>query len=593
MHTRRTLALVVKASKGGTVLLAVTTLAGAVLPLAIAVAGKRIVDAVVGHDRQLALRWVAIELALVVLAATVQRLLSVTRTLLGNRLGIDVNVAILEKALTLELPDFEDPDFYDRLVRARREASSRPVQLVSDAFSLVQNVLTLVGSILLLVRFRSWALPVLLIATLPATIAEMRFAKETYKLRNWRSPESRRLSYLEYVLANDAHAKEVKLLGLGPLFLGRYRDLSELFFREDRALTLKRGVVGHVLSLLATVSFYGGYLVMALAAVAGKMSLGDMTLYVVAFRQGQQSFQSALGGAAQLYEHNLYMSNLFSFLSGEGATKREIRPTSALAMTATPTQKTGITFEDVGFQYPGRNDWAVRHVSFHVPPGESVALVGQNGAGKTTLIKLLTGLYQCTEGRVLLDGRDLESFTAEELHHRFGVVFQDFNRYMLALGENVGVGSVQHLEDEPRITRALTRGGGADLLDKLGEGIRAPLGRWFRGGTELSGGQWQKIALARAFMREEADILILDEPTAALDAEAEKAVFTRFRELAKVKAGRTTFVISHRFPTVRASDRIYVLENGEIIEQGSHDQLVAEHGRYAGLFELQAEGYRA
>jgi ATP-binding cassette subfamily B protein len=583
VHTRRTLALVMKASKGGTLLLAVTTLAGAALPLAIAVAGKRIVDAVVAHDRALALRWVAIELGLVVAAATVQRLLGVVRTLLGNRLGIDVNVAILEKALTLELPDFEDPDFYDRLVRARREASSRPVQLVSDAFSLVQSVLTLVGSILLLVRFRSWALPVLLLATLPATIAEMRFAKESYKLRNWRSPDSRRLSYLEFVLANDAHAKEVKLLGLGPLFLGRYRDLSEQFYLEDRALTVKRGVVGHALSLLATISFYGGYLVMALAAVAGKMSLGDMTLYVVAFRQGQTSFQSALGGAAQLYEHNLYMSNLFSFLAGEGATQR-----TALAPRAL-TEERGITFDDVGFRYPGREDWAVRHVSFHVPPGESVALVGQNGAGKTTLIKLLTGLYQCTEGRILLDGRDLESFTSEELHHRFGVVFQDFNRYMLALGENVGVGSVSHLADEPRITRALTRGGGADLLDKLGEGIRAPLGRWFRGGTELSGGQWQKIALARAFMREEADILILDEPTAALDAEAEKAVFTRFRELSK---GRTTFVISHRFPTVRASDRIYVLENGTVVEQGTHDALVAQRGRYATLFELQAEGYR-
>ena len=409
---------------------------------------------------------------------------------------------------------------------------------MSDAFSLVQNVLTLVGSILLLVRFRSWALPVLLVATLPATIAEMRFAKATYKLRNWRSPDARRLSYLEHVLANDAHAKEVKLLGLGPLFLGRYRDLSEQFDREDRALTVKRGAVGHGLSLLATLAFYGGYLVMALAAVAGKMSLGDMTLYVVAFRQGQQAFQSALGGAAQLYEHNLYMSNLFSFLAGEGATKRVAREVHGHDSGVTGTNgvaaaAAGITFADVGFRYPGRDDWAVRHVSFHVPPGQSVALVGQNGAGKTTLIKLLTGLYQCTEGHILLDGRDLETFTEAELHHRFGVVFQDFNRYMLPLGENVGVGSVDHLGDEPRITRALSRGGGADLLDKLNEGIRAPLGRWFRGGTELSGGQWQKIALARAFMREEADILILDEPTAALDAEAEAAVFARFRELSK------------------------------------------------------------
>ncbi|MGD0523796.1 MAG: ABC transporter ATP-binding protein [Polyangiaceae bacterium] len=586
-HTRMTLALVWRSSPPQTVALGVLTLVGGLVPLGVAYAGKRIVDAVVGHDRDATVRWVLAELALVVALALVQRGLGLVRNVLGARLGVDINVSILEKALGLELRFFEDPEFYDKLTRARREASSRPIALITTAFGLIQSVITLVGYGALLVRFSGWAVLALCAATVPATIAEMRFSKLTFNLRNWRSPESRRLVYLEYVLANDEHAKEVKLFGIGPLLLDRYKKLSEEFYEEDRKLYLRRAKWTQLLSLVGTGTFYAAYAAMALMAATGALTLGNMTMYVVAFRQGQQAFQSVLGSIGEMYEHNLYMSNLWDYLklAGEGA---------LVALTGgrpgpTGDASGGIVLEDVGFKYPGKDAWALRHVSLSIPAGESLALVGQNGAGKTTLVKLLTRLYEPTEGRILLDGRDLREWDPEVLRKRFGVLFQDFNQYQLKIRENVGMGSVEHLEDEPRIGRAVDAGGAAEIVSSLPEGLDAPLGRWFQDGTELSGGQWQKIALARGFMREEADILVLDEPTAALDAEAEHAVFTRFRELAK---GRTTIVISHRFPTVRMARNIVVLDHGTIAERGTHDELVALGGQYAKMFALQAEGYR-
>jgi ATP-binding cassette subfamily B protein len=321
-----------------------------------------------------------------------------------------------------------------------------------------------------------------------------------------------------------------------------------------------------------------------------------MTMYIIAFRQGQQAFQSALAAIGSIYEHNLYMSNLFEYLSLAGAEALPLSTaTSKGAGEKTPgavdpsNSFAGIRFENVGFRYPGKDAWALRGIELSIAKGESIALVGENGAGKTTLIKLLTRLYEPTEGRILLDGRELSTWAPDELRRRFGVVFQDFNQYQLKLRENVGFGSVDHLEDTERIARAIEQGGAAELLTTLPGGLDAPLGRWFEQGTELSGGQWQKVALSRAFMREEADILVLDEPTASLDAESEHAVFERFRALAR---GRTTIVISHRFPTVRMAQRIIVLERGRIIEEGPHDALLALGGRYARMFTLQAEGYR-
>jgi ATP-binding cassette subfamily B protein len=584
-HTRATLALVWSASPRMTLALGLLTVVSAVLPLGIAYVGKEIIDAVVARDGRLTLEWVLAELGLVVAQALALRTLGLVRQLLGARLGLDINVKILRKALTLDLRHFEDPDFYDQLTRARREAASRPISVVTESFQLVQNVLTLAGYIGLLVRFSGWAVLGLVLAAIPATVAEMRFSALAFRLRNWRSPDSRRLLYLEYVLANDDHAKEVKLFGLGPMLLDRYRSLGETFYLEDRKLAIQRAGWGTTLSLLATGAFYACYALMAVATAAGKLTLGLMTLYIVAFRQGQQAFQSVLAAIGGMYEDNLYMSNLFAYLAIP--TGRALPAPPGIALPAAVEE--GIRFEEVGFQYPESATWALRHISLFIPRGQSLALVGQNGAGKTTFIKLLTRLYQPTEGRILLDGKDLRSWDEAALRRRIGVIFQDFNQYQFRFRDNVGFGSVEHVEDAARLGRAVESGGADEVLKDLPAGLETPLGRWFKEGTELSGGQWQKVALSRAFMREEADILVLDEPTAALDAEAEHAIFERFRQLAR---GRTTLLISHRFSTVRRADRIVVIEHGQIVEQGTHEELMALGGRYAHLFTLQAKGYQ-
>ena len=594
-HTPRTLGLVWRSAPRGLVAIAVVVLVSSTLPVAIAWVGKLIVDAVVaaqaaapGPARDAAFvevrHWVLVELAIVAGLAAAERSAGVIRQLVGSRLAIDLNVMILEKALQLDLRHFEDAKFYDKLTRARREASSRPLSLVQQNIQVVRSVLTLAGYAALLLRFSPWAVGGLLLAAVPAFVAEAKFSGAVFRLQNWRSPDARRLNYIEYVIANDEHAKEVKLFGLGPLLLDRYRALAETFRREDSKLELRRSGWTYALSLIGTGAFYACYLVIALAAAAGTVSLGDMTLYLVAFRQGQNAFQSILTAIGGMYEGNLYMSNLFEYLAIPTT-----QPTVTPAAVTPARAEKGIRFEHVGFRYPDAKEWALRDVSVFIPQGQSLALVGENGAGKTTFIKLLTRLYPPTEGRVLLDGRDLRDWNEADLRRRVGVIFQDFNQYQFMLRENVGFGSIEHLADEPRITRAVDRGGARELVAALGAGLDTQLGRWFHEGAELSGGQWQKVALARAFMREEADILVLDEPTAALDAEAEHAIFERFRTLTR---GRTAILISHRFPTVRMADRILVIEHGRIAEQGTHAELLAAGGRYARLFTLQAQGYR-
>jgi ATP-binding cassette subfamily B protein len=584
--------MVWRASATLTAALAVLTLAAAIVPPAIAWVGKAIVDAGVAKRPHETLTWVMVELALVAMQALMQRALALTSQILGMRLGIVINVAILERAVALDLTAFEDSEFYDRMTRARREASSRPVQLVREAFALAQSVLTLAGYALVLARFSPWVILVLVVSTIPATVAEMRAARHTFQLRNRRSQEWRRLTYFEYVLTNDEHAKEVKLFGLGPPLLERYRALSEQLFSEDRRVAVRR-TLGQTLSLAATLAFYGAYAVMALAAASGRVTLGSLTLYVVAFRQGQQAFQAVLGAMGSIYEQNLYMTNLFEFLDGPTEPVSDPKWTSAALESpiagAAPAGNAGLVFEHVSYRYPGKDEWAVRDVSLVIPAGRSVALVGENGAGKTTLVKLATRLYTPTSGRILLDGRDLREWPESLLRARFGVVFQDFAQYQLTVRDNVGLGSAAHLDDDARINRAIALGGANDLLAFLPKGRETLLGNWFKGGTELSGGQWQKVALARAFMREEADILVLDEPTAALDAEAEHRVFGRFRALAR---GRTTIIVSHRFATVRMADRIVVLDRGAIVEEGTHAELLDRGGQYARLFELQADAYR-
>jgi ATP-binding cassette, subfamily B, bacterial len=569
-------------------LLALSFVAG-LLPALITYTGKLIVDGVVqsaGRARPAlsspALVFLAVEFGLVLAMAAVQRALNVCESLLRALLGQSVNELILEKALTLPLSDFEDSEFYDRMSRARREASSRPLSLVKRVFGLLQNSLSVIVYGGLLLRFSFWSVLVLALSSLPAFMAETRFSADAFRLFRWRAPETRMQSYLETLLAREDHAKEVTLFGLGPLFLRRYREIFVMLFDEDRALTLRRGLWGFGLGLLSSCAFYGAYGFIVLRALGGVISLGDMTMYLLVFKQGQSALSAILAAIGGMYEDNLYLSNLYEYLEHPSSTQ------SGHA-TAGPDPADGIRFEHVSFAYPGAPDKALDDVTLHIPRGQKLAVVGENGAGKTTLIKLLTRLYEPTAGRLTLDGLPLREWDAKALRARVGVIFQDFIRYQLILGENIGAGDVAHFDDEPRWQRAGEKGMVESFVQRLARGYHTQLGRWFQDGQELSIGQWQKVALARAFMREHADILVLDEPTAAMDAEAEAEIFQRFRSLSENRMG---IVISHRFSTVRMADQIVVLQGGRVVEHGSHDALMAQGGRYAHLFNLQAEGYR-
>jgi ATP-binding cassette, subfamily B, bacterial len=591
-YSRRALSLVWTTNKPLSIALGLLTLVAGVLPAGVAFVGAQIVDAVIHaadvHHRTGAVvyavvfKFVALEALLVAATAMAQRGISLAQSLLRAQLGQRVNVMILEKALTLELTQFEDSEFYDKLTRARREASSRPLSLVMRTFALLQNAISLISFGGLLVRFSPWAVALLVLAGLPAFFAEAKFSGEAFRLFRWRAPESRMQIYLESVLAREDYAKEVKLFELGRRFLDRYRDIFTRLYQEDRDLTLRRDGWGFGLGLLGTATLYGGYAWIAAATVLGRMTVGQMTMYLMLFRQGQSAVSAALSAVGGLYEDNLYLSNLYEYLE---------QPVGRAAGNATqgPLPGDGVRFENVEFVYPGASTPALADIDLHVRPGESLALVGENGSGKTTLIKLLTRLYQPTRGRILLDGLDLKEWDEGTLRRRVGVIFQDFARYQMLVGENIGAGDERAFEDEERWRSAAQKGLAADFVDSLPVGYRTQLGKWFKDGRELSGGQWQKIALSRAFMRSEADILVLDEPTASIDAGAEAEVFEHFRELTR---NRIAIVISHRFSTVRVTDQILVLEDGRIVEHGSHDSLMALDRRYAKLFSLQARGYR-
>jgi ATP-binding cassette subfamily B protein len=587
-YSRRAFDLVWSTDRSLALTLALLTLVAGALPAAVAYVGSLIVDAVIAatrtasHDVGAVLEFVVLEGALIAILAGVQRGISLCTALLRAQLGQRVNVLILEKALTLNLQHFEDSEFYDKLTRARREASVRPLSLVTRSFGLAQNAISLVSYAALLYRFSPWAVLLLLLAGLPGFIAETRFSSEAFRLFRWRSAERRMQDYLESVLAREEHAKEVKLFGLGPRLLGRFREIFHKLYSQDRALALRRDGWGFALSLVTTVALYAAYAWVAVSAVRGWITVGQMTMYLMLFRQGQAAVASALSAVSGMYEDNLYLSTLYEYLETPVPEPRG-------SLRRGPLPADGIRFENVGFSYPESREPALQNVNLHLLPGRSLALVGANGSGKTTLIKLLTRLYRPTAGRILLDGLDLNEWDEATLRARIGVIFQDFARYQMQVGENVGAGDERYFEDEARWREAASKGLAAEFIETLPAGYHTQLGRWFRDGRELSGGQWQKIALSRAFMRTEADVLVLDEPTAAMDAQAEADIFEHFRTLAK---DRITILISHRFSTVRMADQIAVLERGQLVEQGSHEELMRQNGIYARLFSLQARGYR-
>ncbi len=590
-HTPQAVKLVWQTNRWATIGLGFLTLVGALLPASQAWVGKLIVDGVVASIQRGAAPeqvrsvfvYLIIELALFLLSAGLNQARRLIQQLIQLQLANRIRGEIIHKALNLDLAFFEHPDFYDRLQNARRESGYKPVDLINDTFLIVQNTITLISFAVLLLRFSPWLVVILLITSIPAFVAETRFAEEGFRLLTYRAPETRQINYLSRLLTEDTSAKEIKLFNLGETLLARYMSLFEKFFHEDRSLALRRAVAGFSLGLIASLGFYGSYAWIVWQTVHGRISLGDMTLYLTIFRQGQSTFQGILSGIGSIYENNLFMANLFDFLG----LKPQMKVAAGTQKLPVPLRQ-GIEFLGVGFRYPDNEEWALRDIDLTIHPGEKIALVGPNGAGKTTLIKLLSRLYDPTEGTILIDGIDIRELDPLDLRQRIGVIFQDFVRYHLAASENIGFGQIEALNRLEQIIESARKSGAHSIIENLPDGYQTMLGRWFHGGHELSVGQWQKIALARAFMRD-AEILVLDEPTASLDAETEYEIFRRFQELT---VGKMAILISHRFSTVRMADRIAVIQEGRIAEIGSHHDLLNQGGIYGHLFGLQAEGYR-
>ena len=589
------------------------------VPVATLWVAKLIVDEVVaaatsgGADGQRLWSLVALEFGIVVVGELLARASALVEGLLGDLFSNRMSVRLMEHAAALDLTQFEDPTFYDHLERARRHTTGR-IALLAQLLGIGQDLLTLLSLGTALAVHNGWLLALLAAAVLPSFFGETRFAALMYSLSWRRTPERRQLDYVRYVGASDETAKEVQLFGLAPWLIDRFRVLSGRFYEENKRLAKQRALVGGGLALIGSAGYYAAYVVVLAQAVSGSITIGTLTFLAASFDRSRGLIQRLLLSASDIYEQSLYLRDLFAFFA--------IEPTITSRPGAPPVPRpirTGFVFENVGFRYPGSDRWAVRGVNLTVRPGERIALVGENGAGKTTLTKLLARLYDPTEGRILLDGVDLRDYDLASLRRATGVIFQDFVRYDMRFDENVGVGEIgevgEYLDRAGRRPRVDGRKNGAagvvpapdlgppppaplvkaaedslaaSLLSRLPAGYSQMLGRRFEGGVDLSGGEWQKIALARAYMRD-AQLLILDEPTAALDARAEYEVFARFAQL---MAGRMAMLISHRFSTVRMADRIIVLRDGEIVEDGTHDELVARGGLYSELFAMQAAGYR-
>jgi ATP-binding cassette subfamily B protein len=587
--------LIWRTHRGYTSAMVVLRVMRSVIPVMTFWVGKLILDSVIaakagnGSLSQV-WRYLVLELGIVLLGEILARASSLIESLLGDLFSNAMSVRLMEHAALLDLAQFEDPEFYDHLERARRQTVGR-IALLSLLLSMSQDALTLLTLAGALIAYNPWLLLLLAIAVIPSFLGETHFASLGYSLLFRWTPERRQLDYLRYVGASDKTAKEVQMFGLAPWLTERYRDLSQRFYEENRNLSIRRGVVSALLSILGTVGYYAAYVVILIRAVKGDITIGTLTFLAASFGRGRDVIQNILMSASNVAEQALYLRDLFVFL--------EMRPTIESPPNArkVPAKiQSGFVFEDVGFRYPGSERWAIRNVDLVLRPGERVALVGENGAGKTTITKLLARLYDPTEGRITLDGFDLKEYDLASLRHAIGVIFQDFVRYDMRFDENIGVGEIDSVRAEldknngtpPAITAAAENSLAASLLPRFTKGYQQMLGRRFEEGVDLSGGEWQKIALARAYIRD-AQVLILDEPTAALDARAEYEVFLRFSELV---AGRMAILISHRFSTVRMADRIIVLRHGKVEEQGSHEELLNNGGLYEELFTMQAAGYR-
>jgi ATP-binding cassette, subfamily B, bacterial len=571
----------------------------ALLPVATLYIGKLIIDDVVLlvqiPDRPHSLgdwlssgrlNWLglllAAEFALAVLADVLGRVVSLIDSLLSERVTNASSIRLMKHAATLDLEDFEDAEFQDRLERARRQTSGR-MSLMGQLFGQAQAIVTVGSFAAGLIFYAPWLIALLLLALVPAFLGEAHFNAQSYSLDYVRTPERRELDYVRRIAASEETAKEVKIFGLNGFLIDRYVRLAANFYAANRKLAVRRAWWGGLFTAIGTAAYYLAYGYIAWRTLGGDFSVGDLTFLAGSFGRLRFLLGGLLSSFSTTASQALYLDDLFSFFD---VTPEIMSPDNPLPFPH-PIRE-GFVFEDVGFMYPGADRWAVRHLSFKLNAREVIALVGENGAGKTTLVKLLTRLYDPDEGRILLDGQDLRAYDLEALRGNMGVIFQDFVRYNLSAGDNIAVGKITERTDRGRIDRAANRSQADEVIAKLSAGYDQMIGKRFRNGVELSGGEWQKIAIARAYMRE-AEVLILDEPTAALDARAEFEVFQRFKELSD---GKTAILISHRFSSVRMADRILVLADGKVEAAGTHEELILQSGRYAELFELQAAGYR-
>ena len=558
------------------------------LPVAILYVGKLIIDQVVllsrgsGGEHYHLWQLVAIEFLLAILSDALSRATNLVDSLLGDLFSNHTSIQIMEHAATLDLDQFEDSDFYDKLERARQQTVGRTV-LLSQMLSQVQDIITMAFLSAGLVVFNPWLLVLLFIAVLPAFAGESYFNDKTYSLTRRQTPERRELDYMRFLGASDETAKEVKIFNLSGFLTDRFRFLSNKFYKDNKHIVIKRSAWGTLFAVLGSLGYYGAYVFIISRTITGKLSIGDLTFLAGSFRQLRSLLEGILSRFTAVSQGAIYLKDFFDFFN----IKSKIKPSANPLPFPNPI-KEGFTFENVGFRYANSERWANRHLNFTLHDGEKLALVGENGAGKTTLVKLLARLYEPTEGRILLDGLDLREYDLEELRTQVGVIFQDYIRYQMTVSQNIAVGNIAEKENENLIVNSAKQSLADKLVQRLPGKYEQALGKRFNNGVELSGGEWQKIALARAYMKD-AQLLILDEPTSALDARAEYEVFQRFSELTK---GKTAVLISHRFSTVRMADRILVLEKGELLEQGSHEELIRKNGRYAELFRLQAKGYQ-